>query len=128
MTAPCHHIVRTSQAFRRLAKVHHPDKGGDAVAFGRIQAAFQVLSDPQKRTVYDTWARELQFRYVRGIAAKVWLLAQSTCNMSHISDKPQFTQPWHVPHDDIGCDAADGCAACATKQSFATGLLRLAEH
>ncbi len=61
----------TSQAFRRLAKVHHPDKGGDAVAFGRIQAAFQVLSDPQKRAVYDTWARELQFRYVRGVAAKV---------------------------------------------------------
>ena len=63
----------TSQAFRRLAKVHHPDKGGDAVMFGRIQHAFQVLSDSQKRAVYDTWARELQFRYVRGVAAKVGL-------------------------------------------------------
>jgi curved DNA-binding protein CbpA len=51
-----------------LAKVHHPDKGGDAVVFGRIQRAFQILSDPQKRAVYDTWAQELQFRYVRASA------------------------------------------------------------
>ena len=25
----------------------------------------QVLGDPKKRGVYDTWAKELQFRYVR---------------------------------------------------------------
>jgi hypothetical protein len=33
-----------------------------------------VLSDPKKRSVYDAWAKELQFRYVQGVAAKVWRL------------------------------------------------------
>ena len=54
----------TPQAYRLLAKRHHPDKGGDPAAFARLQAAFEVLSDPRKRGVYDTWAKELQFRCV----------------------------------------------------------------
>ena len=31
----------------------HPDKGGDAVKFKRIQRAYDVLSDPEKRSHYD---------------------------------------------------------------------------
>ncbi len=50
------------QAYRLLAKQHHPDKGGDPAAFARLQAAFEVLIDPVRRQVYDTWAKELQFR------------------------------------------------------------------
>ncbi|PSC71468.1 heat shock [Micractinium conductrix] len=57
------------RAYRALAKQHHPDKGGDPAAFAALQTAFEVLSDPQKRAVYDTWAKELQFRYVRAAAA-----------------------------------------------------------
>ncbi|KAI7845861.1 hypothetical protein COHA_000595 [Chlorella ohadii] len=56
-------------AYRQLAKQHHPDKGGDPAAFARVQAAFEVLIDPKQRAVYDTWAKELQFRYVRSTAA-----------------------------------------------------------
>lgn len=59
------------QAYRDLAKRLHPDKGGNADDFGKLQHAFEILSDPQKRGVYDAWAKELQFRYVRGVAAKV---------------------------------------------------------
>ncbi|KAI3436650.1 hypothetical protein D9Q98_006066 [Chlorella vulgaris] len=57
------------KAYRLLAKQHHPDKGGDPAAFARLQAAFEVLIDPVRRQVYDTWAKELQFRYVRTAAA-----------------------------------------------------------
>jgi hypothetical protein len=53
------------QAYRGLAKQHHPDKGGDPAVFGRIQRAYEILGDPKKRSVYDTWAKELQYRYVR---------------------------------------------------------------
>ena len=35
------------------------------MVFARIQHAYEVLSDPKRRQVYDTWAKELQFRYVR---------------------------------------------------------------
>lgn len=54
------------QAYRQLAKSCHPDRGGSDAAFSQLQQAFEVLSDPRQREVYDTWAREVQFRYVPG--------------------------------------------------------------
>lgn len=41
------------RAFRRLAVKHHPDKGGDAEEFKQIAHAYEVLSDPKKRGLYD---------------------------------------------------------------------------
>ena len=41
------------RAFRKLASKHHPDKGGDQEEFKRIQGAYEVLSDPDKRAQYD---------------------------------------------------------------------------
>jgi curved DNA-binding protein CbpA len=40
-------------AFRKLAKQHHPDVGGDADAFMRVEVAYRVLSDPEKRATYN---------------------------------------------------------------------------
>lgn len=46
-------------AFRRLASQHHPDKNpGDDGAhhrFKEINAAYQILSDPQKRAAFDRY-------------------------------------------------------------------------
>lgn len=41
------------KAYRKLAGQHHPDKGGDTSTFQNIQAAYEVLSDPNKRSQYD---------------------------------------------------------------------------
>ena len=41
------------KAYRRLASIHHPDKGGDTATFQKIQVAYDTLSDPQKRQQYD---------------------------------------------------------------------------
>ena len=47
-------------AFRRLAKKYHPDKAGPEgkSQFQDIMEAYEVLSDPEKRTSYD---RKLDF-------------------------------------------------------------------
>jgi len=41
------------RAYRKLAQQFHPDKGGDEKKFKEINEAYQVLSDPQKRSQYD---------------------------------------------------------------------------
>jgi len=40
-------------AYRKMAAKHHPDRGGDTAAFQNIQAAYETLSDPNKRAQYD---------------------------------------------------------------------------
>lgn len=40
-------------AYRRLAKNAHPDSGGDAEQFSRLQTSYELLKDPVRRRVYD---------------------------------------------------------------------------
>ena len=49
------------KAFRKLAMQHHPDQGGDNKKFAEITAAYEILSNPQKRQEYDTPKREFNF-------------------------------------------------------------------
>ena len=41
------------KAYRKKALRMHPDKGGDPEEFKKLQAAYEVLSDEEKRAVYD---------------------------------------------------------------------------
>jgi len=46
------------KAYKRLVRVHHPDKGGDEKKFKEVQAAYEVLNDPEKRKMYDKYGLE----------------------------------------------------------------------
>lgn len=41
------------RSYRRLASKHHPDRGGDAEEFKRVQEAYDTLGDPERRAAYD---------------------------------------------------------------------------
>lgn len=47
-------IEEIKKAFHKLALVHHPDKnGGESIEFCKIKNAYDILSDPLKRDIYD---------------------------------------------------------------------------
>lgn len=55
------------KAYRKLASKHHPDKGGDTQKFQEIQAAYDVLSDDQRRQQYDNPAQpQFNFNFGHG--------------------------------------------------------------
>ena len=41
------------KAYLRLSKTEHPDKGGSEERFKKIQEAYEILSDEQKKSYYD---------------------------------------------------------------------------
>lgn len=46
------------KAYRKMALKNHPDKGGDIEKFKEISAAYEVLTDPEKRKIYDQYGKE----------------------------------------------------------------------
>jgi len=46
------------KAYRKLALVSHPDKGGDPEVFKEVSEAYNVLSDPDKKERYDRFGHE----------------------------------------------------------------------
>lgn len=46
-------VKEIRSAYKELSKIHHPDKGGDEEMFKKIGKAHEVLSDPERRQMYD---------------------------------------------------------------------------
>ena len=47
------------KAYMKMARTHHPDKGGNPEEFKEIQKDYEILSDDQKRSIYDQTGREM---------------------------------------------------------------------
>ena len=57
------HVVKINSAYRRMAKVHHPDRGGDAEKFKQLNEAHKQMllwaENPQytsRRALQDCWS------------------------------------------------------------------------
>jgi len=46
------------KSYMKLSRTHHPDKGGDEHKFKEISAAYEILSDEEKREQYDKYGLE----------------------------------------------------------------------
>lgn len=46
------------KAYRKKAMKHHPDKGGDEETFKKITKAYEILSDPKKRELYNKYGEK----------------------------------------------------------------------
>jgi len=71
-------------AWRRLSAKYHPDReGGDDAAMQEINAAYDVLSDPQRRALYDQLGFDTDVKKLDEAAAA--LVADT---FGHIIDEP----------------------------------------
>lgn len=71
-------------AFRRLSRIFHPDKHSDPArrqqaqtVFQNIKEAFDVLSDPRRRAIYDMYGK-------RGLSMVGWELVLRTPTVAEI--------------------------------------------
>ena len=58
------------KAFRKLARKHHPDAGGDEAKFKEINEAYEVLSDDKKRKLYDQYGTANENQIPHGWAGR----------------------------------------------------------
>lgn len=51
-------FAQIKKAYHKIALKEHPDKGGDPEKFKNVTAAYEVLSDKDKRELYDQGGEE----------------------------------------------------------------------
>ena len=82
------------RAYRQLAKKYHPDhyKGKDAAEasgkFTEVQDAYAVLSDPQKRKLYDRFGHSGVTGSGPSVAQRVWRTGPADFNVRDFSESP----------------------------------------
>ena len=54
---PASHERTLKRAFTKLARIYHPDNGGDLVRFKIIKFVYEVPADSESRRIYDERGR-----------------------------------------------------------------------
>ena len=91
-------IENIKRAYRLIIRKYHPDINKDPEAAEiakKINEAFQVLSDPAKRLVYDNseaecpkcWTHEVRRTQGNDWTSFTWRCAHCGCNFTFIAEK-----------------------------------------
>lgn len=59
------------KSYRKLARTHHPDAGGNETKFKEINEAYEVLSDTKKRELYDQYGTAKENQIPQGWGGSV---------------------------------------------------------
>jgi hypothetical protein len=98
-----------TQAYRRLARRAHPDKGGSPAAFAALQTAFETLSDPARRAVYDAHARHAAasgpWRGAGGLAGEEYFEVGD--GFHGFGSRPCCPTLFQTPRQDASCDISE---------------------
>lgn len=85
------------EAYRRLARRHHPDRAGQTDhrpgAMSEINEAYRVLHDPARRAVYDAGLRSMPT--TGGSGSNAW--ASSTTDRTGTAPSSPTAQPPRLP-------------------------------
>lgn len=46
------------KAYKKMSMKHHPDRGGDESKFKEVNQAYQTLSDPERKRMYDQYGTD----------------------------------------------------------------------
>ncbi len=81
------------QAYRKLAKKHHPDNGGDEEKFKQINQAYSIIGDQQKRQQYHNDADHRSHFQQRSSTDEFNEFMKSVFGASAGFHHSQYTQP-----------------------------------
>ena len=86
------------KAYRRLAMLHHPDRGGDENKFKEVTEAYDILSDPNKKRDFDSGGLNTVFRehFRRAYEAKKERRSQAIFQALFRKAKEKV----HIPRDE----------------------------
>ncbi len=72
--------------YKKLAMVHHPDRGGEPAKFKEISDAYEILSDKDKRENYDKYGSENKINNSDDIFGSMFGMGGMPINVQDLGD------------------------------------------
>lgn len=108
-------IKEIRRMYRVKAMQHHPDRGGDSEAFNKVQHAYEVLSDPDRRARYDASGdleadpmeklrQEAITAMLQAVTAKLQSMIKELDGSSSLwehMNKPKLGDPFQMVREDV---------------------------